>query len=54
MGFSAATREWRFERIYGAFPGRNVMADGNAVVERLAERYIELLSGRRDDGWGEV
>ena len=35
---------WRFDRIYGAFPGRNVMADGNAVVERSAERYIELLS----------
>jgi hypothetical protein len=37
---------WRFERIYGAFPGRNVMGDGNAVVERSAERYIGLLSGR--------
>jgi hypothetical protein len=37
---------WRFERIYGAFPGRNVMADGNAVVERSAKRYIELLSER--------
>jgi glyoxylase-like metal-dependent hydrolase (beta-lactamase superfamily II) len=37
---------WRFDRIYGAFPGRNVMADGNAVVERSAKRYIELISGR--------
>ena len=35
---------WRFERIYGAFPGRNVMADGNAVVERSARRYIALLN----------
>lgn len=37
---------WRFERIYGAFPGRNMMADGNAVVERSAKRYIELLKER--------
>jgi len=37
---------WRFERIYGAFPGRNVMADGNAVVERSAKRYVELLNER--------
>jgi len=37
---------WRFERIYGAFPGRNVMADGNAAVERSAKRYIELLNER--------
>ena len=37
---------WRFERIYGAFPGRNVMADGNAAVERSASRYIDLLNDR--------
>ena len=37
---------WRFDRIYGAFPGRDVMADGNAVVERSARRYIELLNER--------
>jgi hypothetical protein len=37
---------WRFERIYGAFPGRNVMADGNAAVERSANRYIDLLNDR--------
>ena len=37
---------WRFERIYGAFPGRNVMEDGNATVERSAKRYIDLLNDR--------
>jgi hypothetical protein len=37
---------WRFERIYGAFPGRNVMADANAAVERSARRYIDLLNDR--------
>ncbi len=36
---------WRFERIYGAFPGRQVMAGGARVVERSATRYIELLEG---------
>jgi glyoxylase-like metal-dependent hydrolase (beta-lactamase superfamily II) len=36
---------WPFERIYGAFPGRQVMADGARVVERSATRYIELLEG---------
>jgi glyoxylase-like metal-dependent hydrolase (beta-lactamase superfamily II) len=34
---------WRFERIYGGFPGREVMADGNAAVQRSADRYIDLL-----------
>jgi hypothetical protein len=41
-----AAAAWRFERIYGAFPGRTVMADGNAAVERSASRYIELLNDR--------
>lgn len=34
---------WRFERIYGAFPARNVLAAGNAIVERSAKRHVELL-----------
>jgi glyoxylase-like metal-dependent hydrolase (beta-lactamase superfamily II) len=41
-----AAAAWRFERIYGAFPGRTVMANGNAAVERSASRYIELLNDR--------
>jgi glyoxylase-like metal-dependent hydrolase (beta-lactamase superfamily II) len=36
---------WRFERIYGAFPGRQVMDDGAGAVQRSAARYIELLEG---------
>jgi hypothetical protein len=36
---------WAFERIYGAFPGRQVMAGGAAAVQRSAARYIELLAG---------
>jgi hypothetical protein len=38
---------WRFERIYGAFPGRQVMTGGARAVERSAARYIELLAGRQ-------
>lgn len=34
-----------FERIYGAFPGRQVTADGAGVVQRSAARYIALLEG---------
>jgi hypothetical protein len=36
---------WGFERIYGAFPGRQVTAGGSRAVERSAARYIELLEG---------
>jgi hypothetical protein len=38
---------WRFERIYGAFPGRQVMADGARAVQQSAARYIELLEGKQ-------
>jgi len=38
-------KPWPFERIYGAFPTRQVMADGAGVVQRSAARYIELLQG---------
>jgi glyoxylase-like metal-dependent hydrolase (beta-lactamase superfamily II) len=34
---------WKFDRIYGAFPGREVLEDGNRAVERSASRCIELL-----------
>jgi glyoxylase-like metal-dependent hydrolase (beta-lactamase superfamily II) len=36
---------WRFERVYGAFPGRQVMAGGAQAIQRSAARYIELLEG---------
>jgi hypothetical protein len=36
---------WGFERIYGAFPGRQVTAGGAQAVQRSAARYIELLEG---------
>jgi glyoxylase-like metal-dependent hydrolase (beta-lactamase superfamily II) len=40
-------RPWPFDRIYGAFPGRQVMADGAGVAQRSAARYIELLAGEQ-------
>jgi len=36
---------WNFDRVYGAFPGRQVMRDGARAVQSSAARYIELLSG---------
>jgi hypothetical protein len=38
---------WQFDRIYGAFPGRQVMIGGAQAVKRSATRYIELLEGRQ-------
>jgi len=34
---------WKFDRIYGAFPSRQVMSGGAGVVARSAARYVELL-----------
>lgn len=36
----------RFDRIYGAFSEREIMAGGEAAVRRSAERYIDAISGR--------
>ncbi len=38
---------WKFDRIYGAFPGRQVTSGGARAVERSAARYIELLAGQQ-------
>ena len=37
---------YRFERIYGAFAEREILAGGAAAVARSAERYIASISGR--------
>jgi hypothetical protein len=55
MPLSAATvrriadtlARWRFDRIYGAFPGRQVAADAAHAVERSAARYVELLNANQ-------
>jgi hypothetical protein len=38
---------WKFDRIYGAFPGRQVLSGGAQAVERSAARYVELLKGEQ-------
>ena len=40
-----AVRPFAFERIYGAWDGRQVAAGGKDAVERSAERYIRALRG---------
>jgi glyoxylase-like metal-dependent hydrolase (beta-lactamase superfamily II) len=40
---AAKMRQYRYERVYGAFNGRTVRVDGAQAVERSAERYIRRL-----------
>jgi hypothetical protein len=40
---SQAVRSFRFEAIYGAFPGRTIESDGNSAVERSMERYLRAI-----------
>jgi glyoxylase-like metal-dependent hydrolase (beta-lactamase superfamily II) len=40
---AAKMRQYRYERVYGAFNGRTVRVDGTQAVERSAERYIRCL-----------
>ena len=42
---AAALEPWPFEIIYGAFPGRDILRNGKAVVAQSAARAIELLEG---------
>lgn len=35
----------RFDRIYGAFPEREILQDGKAALARSAKRYIRSVSG---------
>lgn len=44
-GISQAVRPYRFEAIYGAFPGRTIESDGNRTVERSMERYLTAIDG---------
>jgi glyoxylase-like metal-dependent hydrolase (beta-lactamase superfamily II) len=41
---AAALEPWEFDRIYGAWWGRVVAADGKDVVRRSAERYLRALA----------
>ncbi|HET7386737.1 MAG TPA: hydrolase [Nocardioidaceae bacterium] len=41
---------FRFDRVYGGWWGRVVVADGGAAVRRSADRYIARLRGERPPG----
>jgi len=43
---AARVRPFSFERIYGAWDGREVASGGKDAVERSAERYIRFIEGR--------
>ena len=42
-----AVAPYPFEQLYGAWWGRNVLADGRGAVLRSAERYVAALRGGR-------
>ena len=42
-GIDAALEPWAFDRVYGAFSGRQILGDAKACVRRSAVRYVELL-----------
>jgi len=42
-GIGEAVRPFRFDAIYGGFPGRTIKRDGSPVVERSVARYIAAL-----------
>jgi hypothetical protein len=44
---AARLGRWKFARIYGAFPGREVLESGNDAVARSAKRYVEALEAER-------
>jgi glyoxylase-like metal-dependent hydrolase (beta-lactamase superfamily II) len=44
-GIAARVRPLRFSRLYGAFEGRNVLADAAGAVQRSAERYVRAIAG---------
>ena len=44
---AAALAPLRYDSIYGAFKGQDVLHDGPALVARSAARYVELLEGGR-------
>ena len=37
-----ALQAWRFERVYGFSPGRQILEHGSAAVEHSAQRYITV------------
>ena len=41
----AALEPWTFDRIYGAFSGRQLLHDAKPCIRRSVQRYVALLQG---------
>jgi len=44
-GVVKSLKPYPFERIHGAFTDRSIWADGKAVLERSAARYLKIIRG---------
>jgi hypothetical protein len=44
------TERFTFDRVYGGWWGRVVVADGPAAIRRSADRYVRRLHGERPPG----
>jgi glyoxylase-like metal-dependent hydrolase (beta-lactamase superfamily II) len=44
LSVAASVEEYAFDRIYGAFHPRQVMADAKGVLRRSVERYLEAIA----------
>lgn len=42
----SALEPWRFDRLYGAWWGREIPRDAHAAVQRSVHRYVAALKGR--------
>ena len=43
----AALEPWAFDRLYGAFAGKEILSEAKQAVARSAARYVELLESRQ-------
>jgi hypothetical protein len=43
LHIASALEPWRFERVYGAFQGKEIRQNGKEAVASSAKRYVELL-----------
>jgi hypothetical protein len=44
-GVIASLKNYKFDRIHGAFTDRTIWSDGKDVMERSAARYLKLIRG---------
>jgi hypothetical protein len=44
-GIVKSLKPYKFDRIHGAFPDRTIWSNGKTVLEKSAERYLEIIRG---------